>query len=160
MGNAEVVAGWTSEPGEGASSLKHLGQRLQESLASRDEGGVKIEQFNVAPVPLGQCEPVAPGKVVEETAPLERLLVDRGSVPGVENSWELIEVAREQKLNSFWLIKLCPKTGFDLGHFLNPDHICRTGAVEDMSSYVVVGRAAPSSRGRRVSFSNNVDFFP
>ena len=36
MGDDEIVAGWTFEPTEGPSSLEHLGQRLQESLASRN----------------------------------------------------------------------------------------------------------------------------
>ena len=114
MGDAEVVAGWTFEPSEGAGCLKHLGQRLLESISSSDEGGVKIEQRHVAPVTLCQCESVPSGKIVEETAPLESLLVDARTVPAVEYRWELVEVATEQKLDAFWFVELCPKTGLDL----------------------------------------------
>ena len=110
-------------------------------------------------MPLGQTNPISSGEVVEETAPLESLLVDRGSVPGVENCRKLIEIPTEKPCDAFWLIKLCPKTGFDLGHFLNPDHICPTGAVEDVTTYIMIGGDAPRARGRRVSFSNDVDFF-
>ena len=132
---------------------------VQESLSSRDEAGVKVKQLHVAPAPLGECESVPSGEVVEEGAPLERLLVDRGSVPGVENCRKLIEIPTEKPCDAFWLVELCPETGLDLGHFLDPDHIGTTGAVEDVTTYVMVGRAAPRARGRSVSFCHNVDFF-
>ena len=45
MGNTEVVAGWTFEPSEGAGCLKHLFQRLQESISS-----FRVRKHSTVPV--------------------------------------------------------------------------------------------------------------
>ena len=65
VGDDEVINGWTFESGEGTSSLEHVGERLS-SLAARDQGAVKHEKLHVAPMALGEREPVSSGQVINQ----------------------------------------------------------------------------------------------
>jgi hypothetical protein len=159
MTDYEVVDGWTFEGAQSTSSLQHLGERLSESLAARDEGAVKIKKFHVAPVALGESEPIPSCQVMKEGGVSECILVHGGTVPTIEKCCKLVQISTEDPLEPFWLVELCPEGTFCLTKFIAPDNVSTARAVHDVASYVVVG-SAPSgqARARRVRFSANVDF--
>ena len=134
--------------------------KSRRKLSPLDQAAVEVEKFHIRPKPLGQCEAISTREVVEEAASLESLLVDRRALPTVENCWKFVKIPTEKPCDAFWFVELCPETGLELGHFLDPDHIGTSGAVTNVTSYEVIGRAAPRARGRRVSFCHDVDLLP
>ena len=142
------MAGWTFEPAQCTSSLEHLGERLRESLAPRDEAGVEIEKIHVAPVALKKCQPVPSGQVVEEARVPEGVLVNGGAMPGIEKRRELVKISTQKKLEPFWLVETTPQNGFDLTELLDPENVCAARPVKYVPPHEMVSSARAGSGTR------------
>ena len=158
MTDDEVVDGWTFQAGNGSRSLEHLGERLSESLAARDEGGVEIKKFHVAPVALGEREPVPSGQVMKEGGVPEGVLVNGGAMPTIEEGSKLVQISGEDPLEPFWLVELCPEGGFDLTELFDPYCVRTARAVHDVPSHEMLRCTPSGTRTRRVRFCTDVDF--
>ncbi|MFO0006943.1 MAG: hypothetical protein ACK559_38095, partial [bacterium] len=65
-----------------------------------DQGGVKIEELPVASAALRQGAPISSRQCVEQRAPLQGILGDRGAPPIVTDRVELVKVAREEEFHT------------------------------------------------------------